>query len=342
MIFKNLFIIRSPLQLINAIEAQKHFNTSNNELVIIHTKKNTKNKELIEAIVKKRKLEQVFSVCAHNQDSGRSKFMTMVKFIKNLQKKHYKHIFIADAGSVQMIIAANLDSQSVIHLDDGTKTIEKQEEKLFIPQTYMNLKISRKMRYFRYWLFGLKPFISKPVDLFTIFNVKALENQKIITNDYNYFNSFQTEEKRYDKDNIYFIGQGLSESNIVSETFYLELLKRVKKQYSDKKIIYLPHRGEIISKKKLELVDGFFEINSPSLPVELEFLEKDRYPYQIIGIASTALFTLATLFKNTKVYYFKIPDEEYLNTQKKEIWNRIYSYFENETSLNRLTLNSEG
>jgi len=342
MILKNLFVIRSPLQLINAIEAQNFFNTSNNQLIIIHTKKNIKNKELIEAIVKHYNLEKTFSISIYHQDSGRSKLITMVRFIKELQKECYEYLFIADAGSLQIIIAANLDSESVIHLDDGTKTIEKQEEKLFIPQTYKNLKITRKIRYWRYWLFGLQAFIKKPIDLFTIFNIKALESQKIISNNYNYFNNLLFLEKKFDEENIYFIGQGLSEANIVSETFYLNLLKSLKKQFHNKKIIYLPHRGEKISKEKLELVDDLFKIYSPNLPVELEFLEQEKYPKKIVGIASTALFTLGTLFKNAEVCYFKIPDEEYLNIEKKDIWNKIYSYFENEKHLRKLTLNNKG
>ena len=101
----------------------------------------------------------------------------------------------------------------------------------------------------------------------------------------------------------------------------------------------MPHRGEKITKEKLALVDNFFQITSPDLPIELEFLAKKNYPMHIIGIASTALFTLAILFEKATVSYYKIPDKEYLSNDKKEVWNGIYSYFQNEANLNLLTLN---
>lgn len=338
---KNLFIVRSPLQLLNAIEAKDYFKTDNNELVIIHTKANIneKNKLLIESIIKNYQLESSFNIRSFYQDGNKSKLLKMVKFIKFLQKNVYQRVFIADAGSIQMVMVANLETDEIIHLDDGTKTIEKQENKLFLPQTYKNLKLSRKLRYLRYYLFGLQPFITKPIDLFTIFNIQAQETQKIFKNEYSYLKKSELNHKNHDNDTIYFVGQGLVEAHIVSEQFYINLLKNIKQEYLAKKIVYMPHRGEKITKEKLALVDDFFQITSPTLPIELEFLSKKTYPMHIIGIASTALFTLAILFEEANVSYYKIPDTEYLNSDKREVWNNIYSYFKHETKLNLLPLN---
>jgi len=47
---KNIFIARSPLQLINCIEAKEHFQTQHNILLIIYTKGERNNQQIDDLI----------------------------------------------------------------------------------------------------------------------------------------------------------------------------------------------------------------------------------------------------------------------------------------------------
>lgn len=79
---KNLFIVRSPLQIINAIEAVHNFNLTDNTLVLIHNRSIT-NTEQMKDLLNLIKWEEII----HVEESYGSKFFKYISLIKQLKKR---------------------------------------------------------------------------------------------------------------------------------------------------------------------------------------------------------------------------------------------------------------
>ena len=127
----NLFILRSPLQIINAIEAIEQFKLKNNILVLIFNSLDTNTRQINE-LVSLHKWEQIIRL----EDRSKSKLFRYVKLVKELKKYSFNYLYFGNLGTIQKILIANLKQDNVYLLDDGTSTI----------MYYNNIKISKSWR----------------------------------------------------------------------------------------------------------------------------------------------------------------------------------------------------
>lgn len=296
----NLFILRSPLQIINAIEAIEQFNLKNNILVLIFNSLDTNTKQ-IDQLVSLHKWEQIIRL----EDRGRSKLFKYVKLVNSLKKQSFKYMFFGNLGTIQKILLANLKKEFVYMLDDGTSTIMYYDK---------YIKVSRVNKYnlreLRFLIFGLKIKVKDKINFFTYFNLEQINGIKVIKNNFEKLKSRSIKREETSKE-IYFIGQPLDDVNVLSIDDYVSVLNGISRLY-DKKITYIPHRSESIElKKSIENIDeNIIEIIKLDTPVELYFLEKNIYPSIVISFFSTALSTLKIIFDNVDIKVIEIPFEK--------------------------------
>lgn len=313
---KNLFIINSPLQLINAIEAIHFFKLKNIIFVMIYNR--SKNNIIqLEEQIKKVDYEEIIKI----YPSSNNRFFGYVNLIKQLRKYQYDKVFTGELEDSNFrILIANLKKEKLFLLDEGTSTVVDYETK--IKQNKLN-KYGYKE--FRFLVFGFSLKLKDTINFFTYYDFTPLKGGEVIINKLEYMRKdFKQNSVDYG-DSLFFLGQP---KFIFSDKREFEIiLKSVIQQYKDKKIFYIPHREEINILETIKDIDERFKILEINQPIEQYFLNKGIYPKHIISYSSTALFTTKMLFKDCLVEYIKIKKPN-INLNIMKYLDIVYKYFE--------------
>jgi len=289
----NIFIVASPLQLLNSIEACSHFKTRNNVLILIKTQ--DKNNILqMENLLGIFHWDKIISIELPQTNLQRLLFSTTVKNkLQDLIQDHIEKVFVGEFRSDHITHIVNyLNAKKTYLVDDGTAVLFYD---IYIKRTFKTT-----VRAFFYKLFYYKLNI---ID-FTFFTIFDLKEKQIVKNNYKYIkNIFQ--EKKYEN-SVFFIGQPLVELGMINENNYKLQIKKILQSYENKKFIYILHRRQnekFIKKLSLELG---FEYKRLEQLIELEMVLTSTIPSDFATFYSTAIVTLPKLIDNCKFKAFKI------------------------------------
>ncbi len=309
----NLFIVKTPLQVINAIEAISHFNLKDNILIVVHNKLKLNAKQ-IDNTVNLIEWSKIILL----EEKGT--YFDYLSVIKELKESRYKYIFFARFGSIQRLVVANTIKEKVYYFDDGTETINMYNHML-VPNKINQIN-TRHIARFRFLLAGLKINIRDNIHLFTYFDLKPLKNSEVVPNRLKYFRDQYLSGAKED-DNIYFLGQPLSELSLTSTETYINAIKDVILNES-KNIIYIPHKGESLNSEIYNLSSNTFEIKNIEISIELYFLRNNLSPTHIISFFTTAFFTLQLFYPDIKFEYVQVDDN--LLLKKKDSILECYNF----------------
>jgi len=313
---KNLFVVRSPLQIINAIEAVKHFKLTNNTLVLIYNRSAANTKQM-RHLLSLMEWEEII----HVEDTYGSKILKYVSLIKKLRQESFNYIFVGELGISYKMIIANTKKEKVFLIDDGTATIVYYNT--FIKKDKYNKYNFRELRFL---LFGLKIKIRDKINLFTYFDLPPAHGNEVIKNSLTYFKTTYLNNATKENDTIYFIGQPADV--FMDIDVYKKDIETLVNRFN-KKMVYIPHRLE--SQKQKEAIDSIkstiFETRKPELPIELYFLQSNIYPMHIVAYYSTALVTLKFLFDECTNEYIRVPKNS-INEKRYDGIESCYSVFE--------------
>ncbi|MCT7502092.1 alpha-2,8-polysialyltransferase family protein [Aliarcobacter cryaerophilus] len=324
---KNLFIVGSPLQVINALEAIEHFGLKNIVFVVIYNGLSN-NILQTENYLKKVNCEEIIKI----QPASKSKFFRYVKLIRYLKKYRYANIFTGEFGSVFRVILSNLKKDKVFLIDDGVVTIRDYIN--FVKPNKLNTYSYRELRFL---LVGLKIFLKGTINFFTYFKLEPIEGIDIVKNNLTFLKKDFISNNIDYSDTVFFLGQPLDMFKDSDEFIYA--LKEVSYKFFNKKIIYFPHRAE--REYQLELVRKTIpsiEIQIINQPIEYYFINNGICPKFVISYVSTALFTTKLLFNDCEVKYIKIKNLN-LNIVSEDYLQEIYKYFDKEDILELEILN---
>ncbi len=321
---RNLFIVASPLQFLNAIEAKEAFQTKNNILILMY---NT-NLNATDAHQKNNLLNEAEWDEIIQYDLGsvhkKKRFFYQVNLIKSLLQFQYDYIFSGSFGTMHQVILANLRPQHIYLIDDGNETIFTYEQ-IKDNKYFSNLSFSRKLRVLRFFFVNLQWRINQDMNFFTSFNIQETNNIKVIKHNFSYLKANKLKKCKED-DSVYLLGQNLSEAGFMEKDIYLNYLKKIIKHFK-KKIIYIPHRTEEIDHRYNELISDSFIIKTSEGPIEAGFITKGIYPKIIVSFISSALFNLDTIFENSEIYAVKINSQDLIT--KQDVVQKCYDFFDN-------------
>lgn len=142
-----------------------------------------------------------------------------------------------------------------------------------------------------------------PINYYTIFNLKSTKSINIIN--YNY-EIFRSEVKKQKSESCLFIGSCYVETNLISESLYLELLRKIIKK--EKFIKYICHPREEL--KKFQGLKGI-KIIKPKIGIENYLETLNYFPKKTIGFYSAAFVSLYNCFPHLSGSLFIIDLRKY-------------------------------
>lgn len=294
---KDLYVVKTPFQLLSATEANHKFKNANNELILLLEGEN-KNQDQMYNLLNKEIWNDV-KIIKYN---GLISLLQISFFIRKIKKQKYRNIFIGEYRSINtMLFAFNLNHEQTFLLDDGSVTIQIQQEYINKRYPWLEIKNYKTIVFFLIikYLFGLKIKSNKIINLYTCFKLKAHSRQKIIMNDFAYTKKLVNLKCKRKINKTYFLGNRLSELNVLSEEYHIWLLKKIKCYYKD--FIYIPHRKE--SKRLLKLFKDNIDIQIEEIDnmIEFELIDKGIIPYCVAGFYSTALYTIHCIYPSVRI-----------------------------------------
>lgn len=313
---KRLFIVRTPLQLFNAIEAKERFFQENikNELLIVYGSE--KDLEIIKVMLGE---QSGWDRIIYQKFYGLSKKTYAWNLRKYFIEKDYLDIFTGMIYHIPLHLMNTLNSKNNWLLDDGNETrliIKNLNEGIYY-QTNRSKKI-----------LGINQNVQilKKLKIFTLYDDLSTKHE-IIKNDYRVFRS-KVRSLAIRKSTSLLIGSNLIGTYILSAEKYLEFLKKFKERNSSVEIWYAPHR--YLPKHLLQDIEEIgYKIFSYDTILELAQVQQGWCFEEYTSVRSTAIDTLEVLY-GIQGKYISLGQEYFVSIDKWEecmqIWkatNRI-------------------
>lgn len=298
----NVFLITSPFQYLCANEARVFFAAKPSCIVV----------ELGDTEIG---IKQLTSMIDHTQWDeviiipAKQRALITPKVIKKIAKLCQQYDSPLDTfyfgeynGWRTKILMRNLPFDRYVYFDDGTLTLNE----------YSQLIVPKKTYYRPRWLQdsllriqGCQPAGHLPhSDKLQIFTLFDLPPSDVIIHR-NHFTelrqSLRLDELYSAKAPVGFIGQGcIGEQGHTSLSDYLQKVRRVAQQTSNG-VIYFPHRNE--SSKVTEQVKKVTNLkyHLSQAPLELELYQQNICLSKLVGMFSTAMYTLSMIYKEIPI-----------------------------------------
>jgi len=325
---KNVFMVKTPLQLINAVEAKHYFKLSLFDCVMI--------------IMGDRKSQhQLLSLAKHMKEWGRvivlndvglyfgnpldgnkigfsassrksklfNKSIFNVRRLNRISKNlgSVEKIFIGYSRYVYMRHFVNVTPHNeVILLDDGNATIKLAKERREGKISELHLSAKKKIKKIaKNILQGVKDDDIDSLCFFTIYDVVAGKNDRIVKNSFSHIKSRIMSSSINDV--VYFLGSPLDEAGILDQNIYLRHLIRVKNYFKNTNFIYVAHRREY--KKNLDVISKILgvEVVLFDYPIEYQLAMIGPRPKIISSFISSAIDNCRDIFgSELKIISFKL------------------------------------
>jgi len=335
---KSLFIIRTPFQLFNCIEAQGVFKDVGECYLLCIYKKDI-DRSLMERMIESKSWKSVFFL--QLTTFNRLCYPLIVKrFLTNIKGARY--CFFGLTTPLISHCINTVEAEKNILLDDGNEIflIAKKisNESIFYIGTLQRIY---------YMILGRKVDFSyaKDMSIFSFFDLKEYKLDNVVLyNDYHVFK--QKVLALPIAKEVFFIGSNLIDT-YMDKAFFEENMLKIVNYYKEYKVIYILHRYE--DKVYLEsLGDKLgFEVIQFSMILEMALLEYGKIPEKIATFRSTALETLGYLYAPIAMEVFELDTERLLKPTQKDEYVSLYSNYRkknipivnlNEKSLKRVGL----
>lgn len=304
----NLFIIGTPFQLINALEAKQRFPSAINILILTINHSGGINQQ-ISSILKQENWEEEYIYQINTYQRGaNSQYIKTLKLIKS--EFEIANLFIGHFRIFnQQIAFYYLKPDKFFLLDDGVATTTTQT--LYLSKSKMEYDAPLPSLIKKYIKFLIRGIVCKfPYDLYKYTNLFTSyrflkphsKKQEVLYHSFEYFSSvYKSSTIPTISDTIYFIGQPCGPF-CRDEKEYISLFKNIKSFLckNDYHIVYIAHKLD--SKEFLDkLSQSQWEIKNLDQIIEIYLLTQKIKPIKIISFVSSALFNLATLFPDTEI-----------------------------------------
>lgn len=345
----DLFVIDTPLQLLNAMEARHHFSIGPSYLLIL--KWNFWPKTAFERLLKAMDWKEIswIEMDANKPNFGESLLhpyivdrlneyvWTWRQYIRRLTLEKTLKCY----GSVDRLVAGSLinlgymchvvdfvPSTEIIAVDDGTYTLDVAAMRRNGVEADSEIKpsgyIKSIKRFVRERYVEWQTQQPRSIRFFTAYDVAFGPVDHMVANRYDWIKSRITTGST--NGHIYFLGQPLIEDGYLDESTYFDYLNRISQYFSGSSIYYLPHKRE--SARTAELVEKRIKLPVKRFnePIEVALALGTSMPAFLASFHSSALASCAKIFGAAfKKIAFYLPPESLLCAH--ESVEISYSYF---------------
>lgn len=343
---RNIFLISTPLQLINAIEARHHFNLANSDSIII-INAYAANLTSIQNLLNIEDWASIIYVESsaeqqreHESNLKSYKLYPVIK--KLIASKKKLNSIISSVGKIRCLFVGyylslenlhfinSTSHEQIVLLDDGIATIEINRRRKYRQSLYNAWSLEFLVKaLMKRILFGYKLYHPDRVTYFSIYKIDVPQSDKLICNNYVFIR--QQIGLKSQSEIAYLLGQPLSEINpkIIKEEKYLYYVERILAHLKPLKVIYIPHRDEDKSKVSRMVNRLGVEVLEIQVPFEWFLIHSIERPSKIAGLVTSALPNCKSLFGGEiEIISFKMNDKDYISSGLTKSIIDTYKYFE--------------
>lgn len=305
-----MYIVSSPMQALNAIEASFAVdpNSNHSHHVVIAYSKNSINNNQMEKVVALREWSGKTALSIGNKLN----YLNAARLIASDQlcNRHYERIYIGDYRVPFMhLLANNISCNYRFLLDDGAGTPLRQERDLSpgaMPKSYgTHSRIKDLYRSAVLVFYGLKSdYPKRDWNLYTVYKLAPHPFQKVEINNYYYLKSVYLSRFNIIKEGVavYIIGSNLINAGIVTKDQYVEALAKALKACPRNNYLYIAHRRED-ENVVAEIASNYgLKYLYPDCMIELYFATNGIHPSEVIAFPSFATVVLQKIYPDIKIH----------------------------------------
>ncbi len=336
----SLFVVETPLQYINALEAKVEFDCGTSTLLLLYFDEKLIRKvlELVDESEWERILrykipfiESHIDFGARRPDSLKEKVIELRQTLERLLCVSGLSWKIWTLPNIDRVFVGNLlaehknynfhavnsaKAREVILLDDGLDTFLTNLERA-TPETAQRVKPnslrSRIRQNFTQWN---DSFIER-ITFFTAYPIKANEPDRIVRNGYKKIREGLANADS--NDSILFLGQTFSEDDYCDVETHINLIEDATRILGRDRLRYVPHPRQADEVLKAVTEKLGLETLNPGMPIEMYLASAPTLPKAIASFCSTALPNCALIFGDrVKVVCFEFQTSK-LRKQKEKI-----------------------
>lgn len=301
----SLFLCRSPLQLLNCIEACEHFGLRGTHTVMVCAWRAERDKHLMQRLLDLYPHWSELHFFALYPTKGQ--LSVMLKVFRG--RRHFAHLFYGDSTHLINFFLNKVGRFDALYMvDDGTATWHHARQ---IAERTLHLQ--RKNFTYRNplasWVLarlGLSPIFHYRAKLFTIYDIpQPVLRGRVICNSLAFCKSRIGNKPRSEE--IWFIGSNLRREAFIHADDYDDFLEQVHRRIDLSKVVYIPHRKE--PDDYLAAISRRFgmEIRRLKDILEVELVNAATIPAAFISFGSSAVDTIDILV-HPPITLFRIPD----------------------------------
>ena len=331
----NLFLIESPLQALVALELSLMFSKLKSGVIYrVFGGERERSDQQIQNVLKLGNWAHISSVSFDNK-KGMARHFVVRDIVLNLSssfKNEVDTLYFGEFRSHWMHLARGVvGAQKDVLMDDGTVTVIIKEQyldnRVYYPSDRFNSGNWLKNKIKRLIYRGIEAELdaTKPVNLASAF----VSQESSIKIDYsNVRRAYLSTNVEQSSEYVFFFGSKYSEAGIVSRTYELEFVERVKSFYSARKsmLIYCAHRDE--SDEKIEILRSRYGLHviRPDLPAELYILNIYNSVTEVAAAYSSVLNNINLMFPAIAMRSFKLEYDQITLEHRDNISN-LYSFY---------------
>lgn len=320
----NVFIVTSPFQYLCANEARVAYQTTDSVLVLIEQDNPTGQRQMA-SLLNENDWQHVMRFPRNKRTTVTPK---IIKQVLALSQGQLNTLFYSEYFAWRSkLLIRNLPFKKHVFFDDGTMTFFDYYDHIETKAEYYR---PRWLQDFQLRLKGIKPIGHLGYfDNTEIFSIFHFENC-ITTLRENNLAVLQDQIEQYSgnaKSQDVFIGQGsVDELGRISLTEYLDLIRSAITPNQSEPLLYIPHRTEASHvTEQVKGLDGM-HYHVPDFPIEIELMKAKIQPNTIIGLSSTALYTLSKIYPQASIQLIA-PTSVAQGERDKRIANYLNAYF---------------
>lgn len=323
---KSLSIINTGIQLVNCIEAIKHFGCENNYLIIgqfnicpdriRQIRKMLKDPFLSENFKKIYLLPFQFSnknpLRFFGYLASAFKFALIILFSKKIDYCFYGVYTDVIMRPVTYLVQYKNNKSKICLIDDGIRVISDADNR--IKQEPLIARQEQKCKFFLkdFCRSIMRKWMVPHLHFFTTYTFPLLERDTSIPNHYLHLKNNNPYHYVFKPDAVVLIGQPFIELKMVEEQTYSDALSKIYSLYKDRPVYYMPHPLETLYPK---FIQKDTEIIKTPYPVELLLLGSNLST--LVGFNSSVLFNAAWMNICDEILSYQIPEDQLLHNDVK-------------------------